>query len=168
MDKPDIVKWVTRVESGAASCWHVLKATLPCCCVLLSLSACADTVKWKEDVRMLDGRVIVVTQEKRCSGGDYKAKTDATCLAREAWVTVNLPEIDSKEIVWHESLDPMVINVYEGKLYIVGSPPTSVEFRKYGAVNPPYVGFVWNSGAWQRIPFSSIPKAIYDGNMLIE
>lgn len=149
-------------------CRQVFNAVLLGCCLLLSLSGCARTVEWKEDVRLLDGRVIVVTQIRRCEGGDYKAQTDATCLAREAWVTMNLPEFSSKEIVWHESLDPMVINVYQGKLYIVGDPPTSLEFRKYGAVNPPYFGFVWDGQAWQRIPFSSIPEAIYEGNMLIE
>jgi hypothetical protein len=124
-------------------------------------------VKWKEDVRLLDGRVIVVTQEKRCEGGDYTAKTNASCLAREAWVTISLPEFSDKNIVWHENLNPMVINVYRGKLYIVGSPPTTREFRKYGAVNPPYIGFVWGQDAWKRISFADIPEAIYDGNMLI-
>jgi hypothetical protein len=168
MNKLEIVGLRAVTENRTTSYWHGFKSALLGCCMLLSLSACAETLKWKEDVRMLDGRVIVVTQEKRCGGGDYKAKTDATCLAREAWVTINLPEISNKEIVWHESLDPMSINVYEGKLYIVGRPPTSFEFRKYGAVNPPYIGFVWSGGDWQRIPFSSIPKAIYDGNMLIE
>jgi hypothetical protein len=167
MDKQQHVGRPTLTESWAKSYRHVFQSTLLGCCMMASLSACAraSTVKWKEDVRLLDGRVIVVTQEKRCEGGDYKAKTNATCLAREAWVTIRLPEFSSKEIVWHESLDPMVINVYEGRLYIVGSPPTGVEFRKYGATNPPYFGFVWDTQAWQRIPFSNIPQAVYDGNM---
>lgn len=75
--------------------------------MLFSLTGCTQTVEWKEDVRLLDGRVITVTQKKRCRGGDYTARTHATCLASDAWVTLTLPEMSAHEIVWHESLDPM-------------------------------------------------------------
>jgi hypothetical protein len=157
-----------KIRRGLLSLPRAIAAAALVCWVSLMLSACGSTVEWKEDVRLLDGRIITVTQKKRCEGGDYRAKTDATCLAREAWVTINFPEFSEKDIVWHESLDPMIINVYQGKLYIVGTPPTTLEFRKYGALNPPYYGFIWDGNIWRRIPFSSIPKAIYDGNMLIE
>jgi hypothetical protein len=132
------------------------------------ITACSKTVEWKEEVKLNDGRVIVVTQKKRCEGGDYSAKTGATCIARESWLTINLPEFSNKEILWHESLDPMVVNVHQGRLYVVGFPPHTLEFRAYGATNPPYFGFVWESGKWKRIAFSEIPEAIYDTNMLIE
>lgn len=134
----------------------------------LVLTACSKTVEWKEEVKLNDGRIIVVTQKKRCEGGDYTAKTGATCIAREAWLTLNLPEFSDKEIVWHESLDPMVVNIHQGRLYVVGHPPHTLEFRAYGATNPPYFGFVWESGKWRRIPFTEIPEAIYDANMLME
>lgn len=132
------------------------------------LGGCSKTVSWDEEVKLNDGRVIVVTQKKRCEGGDYNAKTNATCIAREAWLTLNLPEFSNKEIVWHESLDPMVVNIHQGRLYVVGFPPHTVEFRAYGATNPPYFGFLWDNGTWKRIAFRDIPEAIYDGNMLIE
>ena len=131
------------------------------------LVACSRTVEWKEEVQLNDGRVIVVTQKKRCEGGDFTAKTGATCIAREAWLTIKLPEFSDKEILWHESLDPMVVNIHQGRLYVVGAPPHTLEFRAYGATNPPYFGFVWEGNAWKRIPFAEIPVAIYDANMLI-
>jgi hypothetical protein len=132
------------------------------------LAGCSNTVSWKEEVKLKDGRVIVAAQKKRCEGGDYNAKTNATCVAREAWLTLNLPEFSNSEIVWHESLDPMVVNIHEGRLYVIGFPPHAVEFRAYGATNPPYIGFLWDKGTWKRIPFRDIPEAIYEGNMLIE
>jgi hypothetical protein len=140
------------------------------CISLLTTIACGQSsklVEWKEEVKLNDGRVIVVTQKKRCEGGDYKAKTGASCIAREAWLTLKLPEFSDKDIVWHESLNPMVLNIHQGKLYVVGLPPTSLEFRTYGAVNPPYFGFLWQAGAWKHISFAEIPEAIYDTNMLI-
>lgn len=136
--------------------------------MLLSLTGCTQTVEWQEDVRLLDGRVITVTQKRRCRGGDYNARTGATCLASESWVTLNLPEFSAHEILWHESLNPMVINICEGRLYIVGLPPTLVEFRKYGEINPPYFGFEWSGSGWNAIAFNKIPVAIYDANMILE
>lgn len=134
---------------------------------VLLLTGCSKTVQWEEEVKLNDARVIVVTQKRRCDGGDYKAKTGATCVARETWLTIKLPEFSAKEIIWHEGLKPMVLNVHQGRLYVVGRPPTTFEFRAYGASNPPYFGFRWDNGAWTRIPFSEIPEAIYDANMLI-
>lgn len=132
----------------------------------LQLVACSRTVEWKEEVQLNDGRVIVVTQKKRCEGGDFTAKTQATCIAREAWLTINLPEFSDKEMLWHESLDPMVLNIHQGRLYVVGFPPHTLEFRAYGATNPPYFGFIWEGRDWKRIPFIEIPEAIYSRNML--
>lgn len=135
--------------------------------MVFCLTGCTQTVEWKEDVRLFDGRVITVTQKKRCGGGDYSARARANCLANDAWVTLTLAELSAHQIVWHESLDPMVINIFEGRLYIVGVPPTGVEFRKYGAMNPPYYGFEWSEEKWRRIAFNKIPVAIYDANMII-
>lgn len=132
------------------------------------LAACSDAVEWREEVKLNDGRTIVVTQKRRCEAGDYKAKTQATCVAREAWLRFNLPEFSETEIVWHESLNPMVLNIDKGHLYVVGFPPHTLEFRAYGATNPPYFGFLWDNGSWKRIGFGEIPQSIYEGNMLIE
>jgi hypothetical protein len=132
------------------------------------ITACSKTVQWEEEVKLNDGRVIVVTQKKRCEGGNSMAKKGATCIAREAWLTVKLPEFSDNDMVWHENLDPMVVNIHQGRLYVVGRPPHTLEFRTYGATNPPYFGFVWEGSAWKRIPFTEIPLAIYDRNMLIE
>lgn len=138
-----------------------------------SMSACAglfgqrEFITWQEEVKLLDGRVIVVTQKKRCSGA-YTGGNYATCIAREAWLTIKLPEFSSQEIVWHEHLSPRVLNVYEGRLYVVGFPPTGREFDLYGQQRPPYFGFMLVDGKWKRIPFAEIPEAIYDTNMLMD
>jgi len=145
-----------------------LIAIILTCSALFALSGCAQTVQWKEDVKFLDGRVVTIVQKRWCRGGDYTAKTRATCLAYDALITMKLPQFFNEDIIWHEALDPMVINVYAGKLYIVGVPPTNVEFRKYGAVNPPYYAYMWDKNAWVRLSFDAIPIAIYDSNMLIE
>lgn len=124
-------------------------------------------VEWQEEVKLNDGRVIVVTQKKKCSEA-YTGQNWATCIAREAWVTINLPEFSDKPIVWHEHLKASVLNIHNGHLYIVAKFPTELEFRQYGSPQPPYVGFVFGAGEWEKIPFSEIPREIYNVNMLIE
>lgn len=126
-----------------------------------------DYVEWQEEVQLNDGRVIVVTQKKKCSEA-YTGQNWATCIAREAWVTINLPEFSDKPIVWHEHLYAMVINVHNNNLYVVGMFPTEQEFKQYGMPQPPWLGFVWKAGEWKRISFLDIPQEIYDVNMLIE
>jgi hypothetical protein len=125
---------------------------------LMNLAACSPYVTWKEEVKLNDGRVIVVEQKKLNQGG----------IAREAWLTINLPEFNAQPIVWHENLSPLLVNIDEGRLYVVGDPPTRLEMRHYGCPRPPYVGFVWENGTWIRIPFDKIPERIYTTNMLIE
>lgn len=141
---------------------------LLCSVAVVHISACSSTVQWDEEVLLNDGRKIVVTQVRRCEGGNAHAKTGASCVMREAWATFRLPEFSNQEIVWHESLNPMILNTSKGRLYIVGFPPHTLEFRAYGAKNPPYVGFLWDGGAFKRIAFTDIPIEIYATNMLIE
>jgi hypothetical protein len=138
------------------------------CALMACLAACSDKVKWKEDVKLNDGRIITVIQERRCDGGDFRADTDATCVARESWLTISLPEISKNDIIWHEKLDPLIVNIDNGSLYVIGMPPHPSEFRAYGAKNPPYIGFRWANNTWNRISFEDIPATIYETNMLIE
>jgi hypothetical protein len=134
----------------------ISKITLVLGC-LVSLSACSgEFVTWREEVKLNDGRVIVVEQKKR----------DVEDMDREAWLTINLPEFSTKPIVWHENLRPLTVNIDGGRLYVVGFPPTGVEGHQYGCPRPPYVGFVWENGTWNRIPFEGIPERIYTTNML--
>jgi hypothetical protein len=116
-----------------------------------------NTGTWQEEVKLLDGRVITVTQKRRYEGR----------VPREHWLTFKLQEFGDQDISWHENLRPQVLNVYQGKLYVVGMPFTGQEFRMYGNPDPSYLGYRYEAGEWQRIPFDEIPLAIYDTNLLI-
>lgn len=123
------------------------------------ISSCGDnTITWTEEVKLLDGRVITVVQKNRTEED----------VSREFWLTFKLEEFGDKEIIWHESLMPLVLNVYQGSLYVISNPFTEREFRQYGKPNPPYLGYRYEAGQWQHIPFNEIPKAIYDTNMYFD
>jgi hypothetical protein len=139
---------------------------------LINLNACSKLSEftWREQVKLNDGRVIVVTQKRRCELA-IQTRDNFGCIEREAWLTIDLPEFSATPMVWHEKLHPRIVNIHNGHLYIVGKPPTSRESRHYGMYAkpvPPYIGFVWENGLWKRLPFELIPEAIYDTNMLIE
>ncbi len=125
------------------------------------VGGCSDNniITWTEDVKLLDGRVITVTQKRRI---------DMKRMPREAWLTFKLPEFGDKELVWHEGLETQVLNIYQGKLYVVGDADTVSAFKQYGRPSPSYVGFRYDNGQWVRIPFSEIPEEIYDTNMYFE
>lgn len=117
----------------------------------------ADIHQWKEEVKLSDGRTIVVEQKRRFEGRTM----------REAWVDFTLPGISDKPLVWHESLSPLVLNVNNGKLYVVAYPLSKAQLAKYGNPARGYVCFQWENGAWKQIRFEDVPGAIYRSNMLI-
>ena len=124
-----------------------------------------STLTWQEEVKLLDGRVITVTQKRRYESVYTGSNTGN--LPREYWLAFKLPEFGDKEVIWHENARPLVLNIYQGTLYLVGTPPTGREFIQYGSPSPGYVQFKFMNDRWQRITFAEIPKAIYDGNLLI-
>jgi hypothetical protein len=129
------------------------------------VGGCGDnTLTWQEEVKLLDGRVITVTQKRRYENVYGQSVVN---LPREFWLTFKLKEFGNKEITWHENLLPRVLNVHQGKLYVVGTPATEIEFRQYGNPKPSYLGYRYEAGQWQLIPFNEIPEAIYETNLLI-
>lgn len=124
----------------------------------ISMTACAetDTRSWQEEVKLLDGRVIMIESKFGYPRGVF----------REAWITLKLPETGNEETTWHEHLMPGNLNVVNGKLYIVGTTETTVEFRLYSFPRPPQVGYIYDNKVWKRIPFNEIPEAMYDMNLL--
>ena len=133
-----------------------------------SCSSGHTILEWREEVRLEDGRVVVIDQKRNCEPGytGHGGQQD-DCLSRESWVTLNMPEFGASPILWHEHLAPLVVNVHAGKLYIVGRPPTDREKQLYGNPRPSYIGFVWENGEWTRISFDRIPTEIYETNVLV-
>lgn len=128
-----------------------------------SMTGCADTKSWREEVKLLDGRVIVVSIKYRFEGA-YNGSNYGGVL-RESWVTLKLPETGNQETTWNEKLQPKNLNVVNGKLYIVATPMTTREYFLYNQPRPPYIGYIFDNKAWRRIPFNEIPVVMYDMNL---
>jgi len=129
----------------------------------ISISGCAATLSWQEEVKLLDGRVIVITQkrqyERAYNGSNYGG------VPRESWLTLTLPETSNQKITWHEKLKPSNLNIVNGKLYIVARPSTAREFYLYNKPSPPYIGYIFEDNVWRRVLFNEIPVEMYDMNL---
>jgi hypothetical protein len=105
---------------------------------------------WKEEVKLLDGRVIVVHQKHRY----YQNYGTA-----ESWVTFSLPEMGGEQ-TWNSYLKPMRIDISGGDVYVFGSPRGSRQVKYYRHPRYFIVAFKWNGYEFERIPFMSVPDPI--------
>ena len=105
---------------------------------------------WKEEVRLSDGRVILIKQKHEYYDNYGTA---------QSWLTFSLPEMGG-ERTWHSYLKPMRVDVQDGKVYVFGRPrgPREVSHYRY----PKYliVAFVWQGNDFVRVPFIAVPAAL--------
>jgi hypothetical protein len=62
---------------------------------------------------------------------------------------------------------PLVVNLFDGHLYVVGLAFTALEHRQYGFPQPPYVCYSWGATGWSMINFSDLPTELYETNMYL-
>ena len=105
---------------------------------------------WKEEVLLPDGRMIVVKQRRDFIEGYGTRKT---------WLTFSLPEMGGEQ-TWTQWLYPTMIGAANGKVYVVGRPRGSKQFRMYSYPRYVYVAYEWKDGKFERVPFLSVPDAL--------
>lgn len=106
---------------------------------------------WDEEIKLFDGRMIMVHRA-------HKFNTEHALI--ETSLTFDLPEMGGKQ-TWREFLYPAIVDVYQGKVYVVGDVRGSL--RQFGAYRDPrflYVAFVYEGGGWTRIPFIEVPQQV--------
>ena len=106
---------------------------------------------WDEEVQLSDGRMITMHRA-------HKFNTEHALI--ETALTFDLPEMGGKQ-TWREFLYPAIVDVYQGKAYVVGDVRGSL--AQFGAHRTPrllYVAYVFSNGTWQRIPFLEVPETI--------
>jgi hypothetical protein len=167
---------------GAYMAWHVmhfhLNHWLLAIAVTANLMACTampgigHTMRWKEEVRLHDGHVIVV--DRFYNLGGYPAIESHNRSPLDETLTFALPG-SGKEIVWKtefnnlpepNGLGPLLLDVVDGIPYLATSPAGCIAYNKWGRPNPPYVLFKYVHGAWQRIPLEAFPAVLINSNLM--
>jgi hypothetical protein len=132
-----------------------------------SISACSSTMKWKEEVKLHDGQVIVSERHYNLGGYAYLDSSERTPL--DETVTFNLPGTN-KKIVWKNDFrdtvpEPNSLNHFRfdnvnGVPYLATYPAGCIAYNKWGRPNPPQVLFKYEGDQWQRITLAELPPEL--------
>lgn len=142
------------------------------------ISACGffgfgDSVKWKEEVLLHDGRKIIVERSQSYGG---RHEIGQTPPIKEQKITFTLPGTN-KRITWKSEYSEdigranfklLALHILKDTPYIVAKPNLCLSYNKWGRPNPPYVFFKYTGKTWQRIPISEFPKEFKDINLVID
>lgn len=132
-----------------------------------TISACSSTMKWKEEVKLHDGQIIVSERHYNLGGYAYLDSSEGTPLNET--VTFNLPGT-SKKILWkndfrdsipeQNSLNHFRFDIVNGVPYLATYPAGCIAYNKWGRPNPPQVLFKYESEQWKRITLAELPPEL--------
>lgn len=138
----------------------------------VSMNACAsDTMKWKEEVVLHDGKTLIVTRTNTLGGYPTLDSRDRQTLNMA--LTFTAPGTN-KEIMWEsdfgraneDNLNLLMLDFVNGVPYIATYPAGCLAYNKWGRPNPFYIFFKYDN-AWKRIPLSEFPAELRETNVTI-
>ena len=145
------------------SCLRLVLALL--LMVLPALGGCSNMrhVEWTEDVKLSDGRMIVVQRSE-----DYRRVVDPGAGFRKGWlfqksiITAELPAPVQRKVSWEGSLKPLVLDIEEDNtIYLVGVVATGAGRHEWDVPrNELYVVFRLTQGGWEHIPLAELPLSV--------
>jgi len=134
--------------------------------MVANMSACSSSMKWKEEVKLHDGQVIVA--ERFYKLGGYPGLESRNRMALDETVTFNLP--NSKRIVWKtdyrntvpepNSLNHFRFDIVNGVPYLATYPVGCIAYNKWGRPNLPQILFKYEGEQWKRITLDELPPVL--------
>ena len=127
---------------------------------------------WKEEVLLHDGSKIIV-ERSIDRGGRHEIGQQPP--VKEESMAFTLPATNER-ITWksefsadigYADFQPLLLDIFQGKAYVVASPVGCLAYNKWGRPNPPYVIFKYQAKAWQRITMQELPAELNKPNLII-
>ena len=129
------------------------------------LSSCfgKSTYRWKEEVQLYDGRVIVIKRSVRTG----EVPVELGQPPGESDYTLTFKTSDGKSVTWEagKSFRPMILDFSGGVPYVVATGMTGPVYERHGCPRPPYFFFRYADGAWQQINYNDFPRPIRNRNL---
>lgn len=125
-----------------------------------------NTLIWDEEVQLHDGRVIVVKRREVNSGSGFPVSGMNPRGVTRSYEFC-YPEMG---VYWKSKgssrYQPEILDIVDGKAYVKVPiwGPENCMFHDYPATNAIY--FVWEGGAWKKIPYERFPREIRRTNLL--
>lgn len=127
--------------------------------VLGAISACRyhDTsLKWTEEVRLSEGRVVILTRYQEFKGPHELTQTPSVS---DYWFEFKHPD-SGKLVRWQSDRDlaTLVLLVEKGGTYLLTRPHFGSSMKRYGCPSPPYLLFrLQADDSWAQVPITDIP-----------
>lgn len=144
---------------------------LPVSVLLFSLTACGigdwifeEEVEWKEEVRLHDGRIILVDIFTRLT----PLKFPCNCRTEiDRTITLRIP--GDTEVAWSvpESLSPIMVDSLDGAIYIASAIRVWSYRSEWGCTDPPFIVHRYSDGNWSRIGVADLPKKMRTANFVM-
>jgi hypothetical protein len=61
---------------------------------------------------------------------------------------------------------PLLVDTFQGMVYVVSAPVGCLSYNKWGRPNPSYVVFKYEGKEWKRIPLQELPAEIKKPNLI--
>lgn len=136
----------------------------------VSMTACSKS--WKEEVQLHDGSKIIVERSVD-RGGRHEIGQESPI--KEQSIVFDLPTTNER-ITWKTEFSkdvgladfkPILLDIVQGKTYIVTTLMGCLAYNKWGRPNPPYVAFRYEGKEWKRMPLQELPVQINKPNLII-
>jgi len=122
----------------------------------LTLSACDIVREWEEEVKLHDGRIIVVkrTEVDKRTIIDWQ---NPDGIFKEARIRV----ADPVKVEWRGDMYPIALDIAGGDVFVVIALRGGGQCQRYGNPNPPFVYFRSRQrGPWERVGPGEVPPSM--------
>lgn len=132
--------------------------------VLLSLTACGQTIDWKQEVKLHDGQVIVV---------DRKSKQNRIFLPErqtiEVWQRLTFMWTGTSvpiEFELPKGLRVWLLDFDGDAAYAVLKPASVADYNTWGCPSPPWIAYRYRGGRWLQLAFTELPVTFKTPNIM--
>lgn len=146
-------------------------------CVLMGMcmeTNAADSMTWKEEVVLHDGKKIIVERTDRLGGYSTIASRERQTL--DEIIRFTLPG-SNKAITWKtdfresspgpNGLNLLVLDIVKDVPYIAAYPAGCITYNKWKRPNPPYIFFKYDGTEWRRIQLEEFPAELSQVNIIV-
>ena len=121
------------------------------------LSGCTDRLKWTEQVRLPDGRVVKLERYQEFDGPatyPYGPPTQS-----ESGFEFRMPGTGGK-VRWKDKgeLATVALAIDNSVSTLLTTPRTGTSLRHFRCSSPPYLAFQYQDGNWARISLNDVPR----------
>jgi len=132
--------------------------------LFLALSSCSgDSLKWREEVLLSDGRVITLTRYQEFNGPHELGQPPT---ASNYWLEFKHPDT-GQTVRWEygRHLGTVALFIHEKTPYLLVKPRYGSSRRDFDCPDPPYLLYRFESTTWQKTDLGNIPVKQLSANM---